>query len=406
MDQSSPRGSNGIRTLAFAACLCAGVFAPRAAFAQSDETPRQTVQQVLTFLLTNQAVPTGDFTRDREASEATRDTIARAVLVNLTAQPISSSSSGFSYVFNPELGTFERASESFGPMMAERVQTAGQGQVTIGLAYRFARFNNLDGRDIREGFITTANQFGDEAAPFDVEQLAIELSTHTFVLTANAGLTDRVEISGAVPFVALRLNGERTNVYRGITFVQASGTADVMGIGDAIARVKMRLTGSRAAGFAVGADFRLPSGREEDLLGAGRSGVRLLAIASVESAYAAAHANAFLARGGLSDETGFAGAVAFMPAPRLTVSGELLVRRLTEVHSIEELVAPHPSIVGVQTLRLVPGTEVATLSLLAAGFKWNVSETWLLNATLAAPVGSRGLTASWVPTVALEYSFR
>jgi hypothetical protein len=389
-----------------AGCLAITALTPRAALAQSSAQPRQTVQEVLAFLLTNQAVPTGDFTRDREASEATRDTIARALLVNLTAQPISSSSSGFSYVFNPELGTFERASESFGPMMAERVQTAGQGQVTIGLAYRFAGFDNLDGREIRNGFLTTANQFADEPEPFDVESLVMELTTHTFVLTANAGVTDRVEVSGAVPLVALKLEGERTNVYRGSTFVQASGTADVMGIGDAIARVKVRLTGARAAGFAVGADFRLPTGREEDLLGAGRAGVRLLAISSFESPYAAAHANAFLARGGLSDETGFAGAVAFMPAPRLTVSGELLLRRLTEVHSIEEFTAPHPSIGGVQTLRLVPGADATTLSLVAGGFKWNVSETWLLNATLAVPVGDRGLTATWVPTVALEYSFR
>jgi hypothetical protein len=234
----------------------------------------------------------------------------------------------------------------------------------------------------------------------------MRLSTHTFVLTGNIGVTDRVEVSAAMPFVALRLEGERTNVYYGSAFMQASGSADVMGVGDAIARVKVRLTGARGAGFAVGADVRLPTGREEDLLGAGRAGVRFLAITSVESAYAAAHANAFLARGGLSDETGFAGAVAFMPAPRLTVSGELLVRRLTQVHSIEEFLAPHPTIAGVRTLRLVPGAEAATLSLIAGGFKWNVSETWLLNATLAAPFGSRGLTANWVPTVAVEYSFR
>jgi hypothetical protein len=382
------------------------VIAPCTAGAQSEEPSRLTVQEVLAFLLTNQAVPTGDFTRDREASEATRETLARALLVNLTAQPISSSSSGFSYEFNPQLGTFERASDSFGPMMAERVQTAGQGQFTVGLAYRFARFDNLDGRDLHVGFITTANQFTDEPAPFDVEQLVLRLTTHTLVLSANAGITDRIEVSGAIPLVMLRLEGERTNVYRGSTFVQASGNAEVTGFGDVIARVKVRLTEARTAGFALGADVRFPTGREEDLLGAGRSGVRLLAISSAEGAYAAAHANAFMAMGGLSNEVGFSGAFAFMPAPRLTVSGELLVRRLAEVHSIDELTAPHPFISGVQTLRLIPGASATTLTLVAGGFKWNVSDTWLLNATLAAPVGNNGLTASWVPTVALEYSFR
>jgi hypothetical protein len=143
--------------------------------------------------------------------------------------------------------------------------------VAIGVTYRYAKFDRLDGRTLADGFVTTANQFRDEAAPFDVETLTMRLSTHTFALTANAGVTDRVEVSGALPFVALRLDGQRTNVYRGSTFVQASGQADVAGIGDAIARVKVRVAGNRSGGLALGADVRLPTGRKNDLLGAGRT---------------------------------------------------------------------------------------------------------------------------------------
>ncbi|HSL21260.1 MAG TPA: hypothetical protein VK886_06980 [Vicinamibacterales bacterium] len=387
----------------FAALLL--LFAP-ALHAQTDGATRQSVEDVLSFLLTNQAVPTGDFAKDREAAAATSTTIARALLVNLTTQPIASSSSGFSYRFNSELGTFERASESFGPIIAERVQTTAPGQVSLGVTYRFARFDRLDGRRLEDGFVTTANRFRDEASPFDVETLTMRLSTHTLALVANAGIAPRVEVSGALPFVALRLEGERTNVYRGSTFVQASGSADVAGIGDAIARVKVHVAGNRTAGFAVGTDLRLPTGRREDLLGAGRAGYRLLAITSAEGLQVAGHANAFMARGGLSDETGFAGAVAFSPAPTLTVATELLVRRLSEIHSIQEFSAAHPTISGVDTLRLVAGTASTTMTLMSLGFKWNATETWLLNGGVTIPIGDAGLTARWIPTVVVEYTFR
>ncbi len=402
MAVSSRRGLRRTSAALLTALVC---FAPIAG-AQTSGAPRQSVQDVLGFLLTNQAVPTGDFAKDRAAADATSATIGRALLVSLTTQPVASSSSGFSYRFNPSLGTFERASDSFGPLVAERVQTTAPGQVAIGFTYRYAKFDRLDGRDLGVGFVTTANQFRDEAAPFDVETLRVHLSTHTFAMTANAGITNRIEISGALPFVALRLDGQRTNVYRGSTFVQASGQADVAGLGDAIARVKVRLFGSRVGGLALGGDVRLPTGRKEDLLGAGRVGYRGMAITSVEGPLAAAHANVFIARGGLSDETGMAGALAITPAARLTVSGEVLVRRLSEIHSIEEFTAPHPTIVGVNTLRLVPGTTSTTLSLLSIGFKWNATETWLINGGVATPIGDAGLTAKWVPTVGVEYTFK
>src|SRR5438105_5297192 len=89
---------------------------------------QQTASDVISFLVTNQAVPTGDFRKDAAAAAATRDTIARALLVNLTSVPIPSSSSGFVYRLHPELGTMERASDSFGTSFVERALTREHGQ--------------------------------------------------------------------------------------------------------------------------------------------------------------------------------------------------------------------------------------------------------------------------------------
>src|SRR6478735_9278876 len=79
----------------------------------------------LSFLLTTQAVATGDFVKDRQSAEVTRDTIERLLLIELTTTPLSSSSGGFSYRFNPAIGTVERATGNFGPFFTERSLTIG-----------------------------------------------------------------------------------------------------------------------------------------------------------------------------------------------------------------------------------------------------------------------------------------
>jgi len=54
---------------------------------------QQTVADVLTFLMTNQSISTGDFERDRAAALATSETISRALLASIATLPITSSSS-------------------------------------------------------------------------------------------------------------------------------------------------------------------------------------------------------------------------------------------------------------------------------------------------------------------------
>ena len=105
----------------------------------------QSLSDVLTFLATNQSVPTGNFDRDRAAAEATSNTISRALLANLATLPVSSSSGAFVYHLRPELGTVERATETFGPFFVERALTAGSRRTSFGLTFQHMRFTSLDG---------------------------------------------------------------------------------------------------------------------------------------------------------------------------------------------------------------------------------------------------------------------
>ena len=269
----------------------------------------QTMNDVLSFLLTNQSVQTGDIARDRAAADATRDTISRALLVDLTTMPLGSSSGGFTYTFNPVLGTLERRSSTFGPFFIERALGSGANRLSFSLGVQYARFDTLDANTLRNGrFVTTANQFTDETAPFDVDALTLRLSTSTVTMSARYGISRRLDVGTVVPFVSLRLDGERVNTYRGNSFVQAVASATRMGIGDVGVEAKYQMAGTAGSGFAVAADVRLPTGRTEDLLGAGRTAVVLLGIGSFESGPLAVHVNGGYSLGGISTELRFGGA--------------------------------------------------------------------------------------------------
>jgi hypothetical protein len=374
-----------------------------AAFAQS---PPATVQDVVGFLVTNRGVETGDFDKDREAAEATSATLTRALLSAIAQLPIITSSSGFTYRLNPTLGTVERASDTFGPFFVERALTSGAGQASFGVTFQNARFTSLDGYDLREGaFVTTANRFRDEPAPFDVETLTLDISARTTTFLGTVGVTDRLDLSAAVPIVSLDINGNRVNTYRGTSFLQARARAQTVGLADVAVRSKFRFTPDGAANAAAAVEVRLPTGRDEDLLGAGEVALRVMGIGSAEAGRASVHGNFVVGSGGLGRELSASGALAVAATPRLTLVGEVLARRTSGAQRIVEVVAPHPRISGVDTTRVIPAGDDQGSTVAVAGFKWNIAGTWLLQANVLMPIGDSGLTTRYTPMIALDYSF-
>jgi hypothetical protein len=376
------------------------VAAPTRAAAQD------TLTGILSFLLTNQLVQTGDFEKDAEAARVTRDTLTRLLLVDLATVPISSSASGFVYRFDSGLGTIARASDSFGPFFTERSLTAGRGQVSFGATLQTARFTRLDGRDLRDGrLVTSANQFLDEPSPFDVETLTLELESRTVTFFANAGVTDRLDIGVALPLVTLSLAGERINVYRGTTLLQAEATAEATGFADVAIRAKYRLIGERERGLSLVGEVRLPTGRDEDLLGAGKTAWRGVVIGSLQSGRLAVHGNLAATAGGLVRELQYRGAATGAASSRVTVVGEILGRRIADVGRVAVAHAPHPTFANVDTLRLVtqPGSTHTAAGVIGA--KWNVAGTWLVNGNVLFPLNDNGLRARPVLIVGVDVAF-
>lgn len=387
-------------------CVAAAVVAGALMLFPWTASAQSTVTDIIDFLVTNQTIPTEDAGSDRAAAEAARDTITRALIVNLTSNPIATSSSGFLYRLNPELGTVERATQSFGGFFVERAFSPGNGRAAFGISASTTSFDKLDNQSLRDGtLVTTGSQFPDEAAPFETESLTLRVKSSTMTAYASVGITDRFEIGGALPFMRLSVEGQRVSVYRGQTFLQASGSATAGGVADAAVRAKFTFVNARDGGAAILGEVRLPTGDEANLLGAGSAGFRIIGIGALERGPVMLSGNAGLVRGGVSDELNLAAAAAFAVHPRLSLTAEFLSRHIDELRPLLLTSQPHPTRLGVQTIRLTGGEPGQTVASGVAGFKWNPSGTLVFGANVRWNFTTAGLTAPLTPSLALEYDF-
>jgi hypothetical protein len=367
---------------------------------------QQSISEVLSFLMTNRSIPTDDFARDEQATAATRDTISGFLLSELAALPISSSGGGFTYRLDPALGSVVRSTDSFGPFFTERSLTAGEGRSSFGVSYRRAAFVNVDGRSLRDGtLVSIASKLRSETQPFDVETVTLRIRTDTTTFSGNFGVTDRLDLSAAVPLVKLTLSGQRLDTYRGRAVVQATGSATVSGLGDIVVRAKYNVVRRGGSGFTVGGESRLPTGDKDNLLGSGKATFAPRAIGSFEAERVSLHGDVGYSFGGLSDELDYDGAITVTAVPRLTLIGEVIGRRLASFGRLAQTTTPNPRLTGVDTIRLTGVEEASNHMSAVGGFKWNLSGTWLLSANVLRPLTSAGLNAGWVPTISFDYSF-
>jgi hypothetical protein len=193
------------------------------------------------------------------------------------------------------------------------------------------------------------------------------------------------------------------DTYRGARSLQAAASAVVAGVSDILVRGKYNVLRDGGTGLSIGADARLPTGDADNLLGGGEFTIGPQVAGSMESGRVGLHGDAGFVLGGTTGELDFGAAVTVVGTPRLTVVGEIGGRRLSSLGRLVDAVQPHPTLVGVQTLRLTSTDEAMHRIALTAGFKWNVFSTWLLSGHVSRPLTESGLTGGWVPAVTLDY---
>jgi hypothetical protein len=368
--------------------------------------PAQTLTGRLSNLLTEQQ-PSSVFTPDAAAAAVTRDTVAGLFSIELATLPVASSSGGFVYRLNRSLGSVERASNGFGPFFTESVLRGSREQTGISLRYQAASFKSLQGADLTSGtFPTNATRLTGAAEPFSVDSLQLNLDARTVSVVGGFGISDRLSIGGTVPITNVRFRGQRVRSLNGLSTLQSSQAGSSTGLGDISVQGRYRLIDHGVRGVSVGADIRLPSGREEDLLGAGKTAGRVLAVASWEEGQLGVHLNGGAGVGGVSREYFWSTATTFAATPRLTVIGEMIGRRLSELSRLQDVYQPYPDLGGLETMRWLPIKRGIDTTFIVVGAKWNVMRSCLINTNVLIRLTDSGLRARVTPTISLDFDFQ
>jgi hypothetical protein len=381
------------------------VLAPALVLLAFTHVSAQSVGGSLSTLLTEQHL-VGGLIPDVAAAEATRDTVASLFLTDLSTLPVSSSSGGFVYRLNKQLGLVERASDAFGPFFADRVLRNSRGQLTLGIGFHYNRFTSLQGADLEGGtFPTNTARLAGTAEPFSVDTLQLELRSRTTSFFTSFGITDRLAVGGTVPITTVRFTGTRMRAVNAASALQSSQRASATGLGDVTVNARYLLAGDGIRGLSAGTDIRFPTGEEADLLGAGSTAVRLIGVGTWEEGQLALHVNGGVGLGGISDEQFWNLATTFAATPRVTLVGEIMGRRLDELSRVSPVYEPHATVAGLETMRWLPTESGVHTMFLVTGAKWNLASSLLLNANVLVRLTDAGLRSRVTPTVSLDYAF-
>jgi hypothetical protein len=368
-----------------------------------------------------------------------------ALTSQLTSVPLPSPASGFTYQFDPSTGTFVRSTRSFGPILSDRAETIGKGRLAFGFSHQFFSFDHLDGVSlsaIPAVFRHDSFEIGGGRADVVSTMNTIEATVSQFTGALTYGLTNRIDLSLAVPIVRTRLSllsnatiirlgtGSNLQVHyfedpaalggHGSTHQYfAEGSAG--GMGDLLLRAKTTMMREGTRALAAGLDVRLPTGDEQNLLGAGAAGLRPFAAFSSSYGAFAPHANVAYQWNGRSVLAGDvrAGSEAGLPDQFLYVIGsdlgvnerfsivfDILGQRVLNSPHLSKYVLSASGVAGRAELGDIRfGAESYWTTNGALGFKANVAPKVLVNFNMRFNMGSRGLSDRIAPLVGIEWAF-
>lgn len=368
-----------------------------------------------------------------------------ALASQLSALPIPSPASGFTYRFDPETGTFVRSTQSFGPILAERAETIGRGKMLLGSNLQAFTFDSLDGVDLQHVpavFTHDDAQLGGGRTDVVVTDNAIKLTVTQYTGVVTYGLTDRLDLSFAIPVVTTRLAVASTAVIHrfGTTRRDAAhffsdssapdGIGDIRefsasgwatGMGDVLVRTKQTVLRRGHSGFAAGAEVRIPSGDEYNLLGSGAWGAKPFLVLSYASSRVSPHVNVAYQWNGTSVLAGDASRRIADDLPdrlqvtagfdagineRVSVAVDLLTERVLGSPQLEITQFTARGEMGTAVFQNIGFSDRSYLICNgAAGMKFAFRDGLLANFNLRFSAGGDGLADRVTPLIGIEYVF-
>ena len=380
--------------------------------------------------------------------------------VQLSQLPLASPASGFIFSFNPSLGVVARSAESFGPILTDRAETIGKKKLFVGVSYQFFNFDTADGVNLKKfGVVLThepepavcsesPSTPGCPTAPtftHDIvaTQNSLDLKVHQFTVVATYGITDRLDISVAVPLLEVRMamysdanifNFEPppvnhafavpTTTSKNETFISPTNALffngnSAKGVGDLVIRGKFLAWKGEHSAVAVGMDAHLPTGDANNFLGAGTWGVRPFVTYSYSgrisphvSAGFQGNGDSVLAgdittqpatKGHLPDIFTYSAGVDAGIVRRLSVSFDFLGQSIRDAAKISS--STFTDLVGDTHTNITTSTGTVNQASIAGGFKANLVGQLLFTANVLYQVNHAGLHSKPIPLAGLSYTF-
>lgn len=363
-----------------------------------------------------------------------------ALASQLAAIPLPSPASGFTYTFDSSLGVFQRTTESFGPIFAERADTIGRRKLSFGVTYQHFGFDSLEGVSLGEVpavFTHDEAELGGGRSDLVTTLNAIAASVDQTVASVSYGLGDRVDVALAVPFVAVDLavtsdatvqrigteNSPATHFFGAAagsygTQRRYTRAGHASGIGDVFGRVKVNVLRNDTISLALGLDARLPTGDAENLLGLGAPGARPFAALSFARGKVAPHLNlAYLWNGksvlagdvaqgrkvDVPDQAGYVVGVDVGLSERLTLAVDFLGSYLTDSPRLVRETFTAANGRSFPQIGFVRGSYALATG--AVGIKLNPFGRLLVDLNVRFKLDDAGLRDDVTPLVGIEYAF-
>lgn len=363
-----------------------------------------------------------------------------ALASQLAAVPLPSSASGFTYELDPTLGVFQRSTQSFGPILAERAETIGKRKFSVGFSYQVFTFDTLEGLSLDQIPAVFTHDSPASGGRADIVTTLNSIDARVGQATAffTYGLLEHVDLSVAVPLVTVDLDvasdasvqrigtaaspathffRDQSGAFGGSRQYAGSGTAS--GVGDVILRLKSTVFKSGQTAAALGVDSRIPTGDAEDLLGSGAPGIKPFLVLSYASKNFAPHlnvayqwnGNSVLAgnvmtgvKGDMPDQVLYTGGVDIGLTEKVTIAFDVLGRYVID--------SPRLSSTIFRTIDVgssFPNIhfETGSFSVVdgAVGLKINLGGKLLADFNALFRLNDAGLRDTFTPLVGIEYSF-
>lgn len=339
--------------------------------------------------------------------------------------PLATPASGFIFTFDKQKGVYKASQESFGPLLAERVETIGRHKAYVAFTYQWFSFSDLDGNDLKH--LPILFSFPTELNPQVVTQTdnRIVANVNQYVVFGTFGLSDHVDVSLAIPFERVSMGVTSIGTEYSTTTPATASFSEYLpgvasGIGDVVISGKGTVYRLEKYGFAVGGELRLPSGDEQNFLGSGAVGIKPYLVVA-RNGKIAPHLNLAYQWNGssslaidmygkqqpLPDFFGYTFGADIGLTKRITLAADLIGQHFFDAPQI----STPQSVTG-----MVNGTTMAFSSVLAINGGYNVdnlalglkANPWrnlLVLANVTIKLNSGGLRATAVPLVGASYSF-